>query len=124
MVERNLSKIATGILVSFVALLLVGCGLAPPHSICQWDAEQYIKRELMVYPASFDEHLMDTSRAGTDLGKVTENKSGWVVKSVILFGAQNSFGVKEDWGFRYRAEVDKDDNCGPIRQLELKSYQR
>ena len=113
------------VLIGLVALILAACGGAPPHSICQWEAKQYIKQELMAYPSSFDEHGMDTSRAGNDLGKVTENKpDGWVVESVILFGAQNAFGVKEDWGFRYSAEVDKDNNCGPIRQLELTPYQR
>ena len=44
--RTTLSKIAAGILISLVALLLAACG-APPHSICQWEAKQYIKQELI-----------------------------------------------------------------------------
>ena len=82
------------------ARCLVACGGAPPHYICHWDAQtdglwspsfclaprtpyichwdaqQYIKQELMAYPSSFDEHGMNTTRAGNDMGKVTRMGCG------------------------------------------------
>ena len=64
------------VLISFVALLLVACGGSPPHYICKSDAEQYIKRGLIAYPSTFDEHLTDSLGVGRELGKVMDNGDG------------------------------------------------
>lgn len=109
------------ILVSLLAFVLAACGSGPPHYICKWDAERYIKGEL-AFPATYDEHQLDTTRAGLKWGEVTENEVGWLVESVILFGAKNAFGVQQNYAFRYMADVYPDDHCGPIISLELSPY--
>ena len=118
-----MSKIA-GVLISLMALVIVACGSAPPHSICQRDAERYIKREL-AFPASYDEHELDTVGVGQELGKVTaDEEGGWIIESIILFGAKNAFGVKQDHLLHYMTFVDSDDNCGSIMPIEFRPYQR
>ena len=118
-------RIACCVLISLIGVVLLACGGGPPHYICKWDAERYIKRELVAFPATYDEHELDTTGVGLDLGKVTGNKEdGWVVESVILFGVENAYGVKQNYAFHYRASVDEDDNCGPITYLEFEPYYR
>ena len=121
----QLHKITVLLLTTLTALMLVACGSGPPHYICSWDAERYIKRELVAFPATYDKHELDTTGVGLEIGKVTGNKEdGWVVESVILFGVENAYGVKQNYAFHYRASVDEDDNCGPITYLEFEPYQR
>ena len=116
-------KITVLLLATLTALMLVACSAGPPHYICKWDAERYIKRELVAFPATYDEHELDTTGVGLEIGKVTSNKEdGWVVESVILFGVENTYGVKQNYAFHYRASVDEDDNCGPIEYLEFEPY--
>ena len=120
-----LRNVAVGSVISLVILASVACSLDPPHYICEWNAERYIKRDLLTNPASFDQHQLDTTQVGLELGKVTGSKEdGWVVESIILFGTQNAFGVKSDFFFHYTASVDEDDNCGPIIPLEFGPYTR
>ena len=119
-----MSKIAV-ILVSLIALVMMACGSGPPHYICKWDAERYIKRELLAFPATYDEHELDTVGVGQELGKVTaDEEGGWIVESIILFGAKNAFGVKQDHLLHYMSFVDSDDNCGPILPIEFRPYYR
>ena len=59
--------------LSLVVLAFVGCSSEPYHLDCAIEAKQYIKRQLE-YPATFDEHQLDTSSARLDYSHVFGNK--------------------------------------------------
>ena len=90
-----------------------------------WDAERHIKRNLLAFPATYDEHQLDTTSLGLEMGEVTKLGDGtWMMESVILFGTKNAFGVQQDFMFHYLGHVDKDENCLTIDMLSFEPYDR
>ena len=83
----------------------------PEFYACSYEAKQAIKRRL-AFPSTFDEHGLITSSKGQDLSIITRvGNQGWDIRTVMVFGSKNAFGVRSDYLVWYDGRVDEDGNC-------------
>ena len=111
------------VLVSFVALLLVACSSTPQYTHCNYDAKRVIKYSL-ANPSTFDEHGLLTIETVKHLSNVTEwgTDGTHQLHTGIIFGADNSFGVTQDYIAWYTAMVDPEGNCYDIIVEDIHQY--
>ena len=111
------------VLVSFVALLLVACSSTPQYTHCNYDAKRVIKYSL-ANPSTFDEHGLLTIETVKHLSNVTEwgTDGTHQLHTGIIFGADNSFGVTQDYIAWYTAMVDADGDCYDIIVEDIHQY--
>lgn len=107
-------RLATVIGIFLVTLVLSGCDSTPAYYECDYEAKQRIKREL-AYPSTFDEHGMLTTSMMHDRSSVYGNEEdGWMIDTAVIFGADNGYGVTQDYIVWYKAQVDAEGECWGI----------
>ena len=83
----------------------------PEDYECRYDAEQAIKRQL-AFPSTFDEHELLTSQMSMDRSIITgDEERGWHIRSLIIFGTKNAFGVQSDYLVWYDGTVNPEGEC-------------
>ena len=117
------SKIVASLLMGLV-LLSVACDSTPQEYECRFDAQQAIKRHL-AFPSTFDEHGLDTTSWAADRAIITGDKeSGWTIRTAIIFGTKNAFGVQTDYFVRYEGRVNTDGECTGVTLGDFVPYRR
>ncbi len=83
----------------------------PPFYACSYEAKQAVKRNL-TFPSTFDEHDMLTFSKGDDLSIISRvGDKGWNIRTMMVFGSKNAFGVQSDYLVWYDGRADEDGNC-------------
>ena len=118
-------KMIFGFLALMATLAFAACGTSEPEFYhCQYDAELAVKRQLN-FPATFDLHSTDTTRAGMDVAIITGDEvEGWRINAPLIFGAENAFGVKSDYRVFYTANVQPDGTCWGVTAENIQPYIR
>ena len=104
---------------------LVACGPGTPKDfVCRWDAERSIKQRL-AFPSTYNEHLLLTSEMSQQRATITGDKeSGWNLRTVMIFGTKNAFGVELDYLVWYDGYVDTNGECIGVRLGDFSAYTR
>lgn len=96
----------------------------PEHYACSYKAQQAIKHNL-AFPSTFDEHEMLTSSESRERAyTVRVGDRGWDIRTIMIFGSQNAFGVQSDYSVWYEGRVDNDGNCTGVILEDFVPYIR
>ena len=79
----------------------------------------------MAFPSTFDEHNMLTTRKEMDLSTISRvGDKGWDIRTVMVFGSKNAFGVQSDYLVWYDGRVDPEGNCTGVLLGDFVPYIR
>ena len=112
-------------LILALSLVVASCGPSTPvHYHCSYDAKQSIKKHL-AFPSTFDEHVsLSNSKARSFAAVMGNEDSGWSIRTPMVFGTKNAFGVQSDYLVWYTATVDTEGDCTGVTLDNFIPYSR